>query len=81
MSRRGAVKGLAIAGAASAVAAAAWAVERSVSRRRRAAQAHDADDVVLRPITFAAASVPTHDGGTINYIDTGAATRRRCTAS
>jgi pimeloyl-ACP methyl ester carboxylesterase len=66
-------KGAAIAGAAGAVAASAWAIERAVSRRRGRGEgdATVSADVVLQPITLAKASIPTHDGGTINYIDTG----------
>src|SRR4051812_5484832 len=74
-------KGVAVAGAAAAVAAGAWAIERAVVRRRREqrdaggpqgeGEATPIDDVVLRPITLANASISTHDGGTISYIDTG----------
>jgi pimeloyl-ACP methyl ester carboxylesterase len=72
-------KGVAIAGAAGAVAGSAWAIERVVARRRRGravvdvrdARHHDGDDdVVLRPIDLARASIPSPDGGTINYIAT-----------
>jgi pimeloyl-ACP methyl ester carboxylesterase len=67
-------KGAAIAGAAGAVAASAWAIERAISRRRSSRDGEPdvarEPDVVLQPITLANASIPTHDGGTINYIDT-----------
>ncbi|HEY3834499.1 MAG TPA: alpha/beta hydrolase [Acidimicrobiia bacterium] len=74
-------KGLAIAGAAAGAAAgSAWAIERAIASRRRGRAAVDirepavddpsGDDPVLRPITLANASIPTADGGTINFIDT-----------
>ncbi len=81
MSRVGKLtKGAAIAGVAGAVGASAWAVDQALRRRRRThdeersrapGSSSDADDIVLRPITLAAASIPTHDNGTINYVDTG----------
>ncbi len=72
-------KGLAVAGAATAAAASAWALERAVVRRRRRRAQHPgpsgdaggADDLVLHSITLAGASIPSHDNGTINYVDSG----------
>ena len=46
---------------------------RARRRRRRDGKSRDTgdDEVVLRPITLPNATIPTGDGGTINYIDSG----------